>query len=248
MARCVVRVQQGFCHSFNLKSRIAQMKKQTGFTLIELAIVLVIIGLLLGGVLKGQELITQAKIKNAMADFNGITAAYYGYQDRYKAIPGDDLGATRWGLVAGVTIGDGDGQLTGAYNLNLAAPATNATDESSFFWRDLRLAGFVGGTGGLNPNNAVAGMVGVQQGGDTFRSVAATAGSGFTGLILCSSNLPDKIAIAIDTTLDDGVPNTGTVRAITQVAPNPAIAAIAAADVTPYSETGGKQYLVCKSL
>ncbi len=222
------------------------MKKQSGFTLIELAIVLVIIGLLLGGVLKGQELITQAKIKNVMADFNGITAAYYGYQDRYKAIPGDDTGATRWG--AALTTGDGNGVLTGAYNLNLANPAAAATDESAYFWRDLRLAGFVGGTGGANPNNAVAGMVGVQQGGDTFRQVAATAGSGFTGLILCSSNLPDKIAIAIDTTLDDGVPNTGTVRAITQTAPNPAIAANAPADTTPYSETGGKQYLVCKAL
>lgn len=226
------------------------MKKQSGFTLIELAIVLVIIGLLLGGVLKGQELITQAKIKNVIADFNGITAAYYGYQDRYKAIPGDDAGATRWG--ATVSIGNGNGTLGGAWNLNRASPAsstaTTETDESSLFWRHLRLAGFVGGSGGANPNNAVAGMVGVQQGNDTFRSVSGTAGTGFTGLILCSSNLPDKIAIAVDTTLDDGNPQTGNVRAITQTAPNPAIAANAAADTATYSETGGKQYLLCKAL
>ena len=58
---------------------------QKGFTLVEIAIVLVIIGLLLGGILKGQEMITQAKIKNAVADFSGISAAYYGYQDRYRA-------------------------------------------------------------------------------------------------------------------------------------------------------------------
>ena len=49
---------------------------QKGFTLVEIAIVLVIIGLLLGGILKGQEMITQAKIKNAVADFSGISAAY----------------------------------------------------------------------------------------------------------------------------------------------------------------------------
>src|SRR5438874_5633541 len=71
-------------------------KRQQGFTLVEIAIVLVIIGLLLGGILKGQEMITQAKIKNVIADFSGVSAAYHGYQDRYRSIPGDDLGATRW--------------------------------------------------------------------------------------------------------------------------------------------------------
>ena len=71
--------------------------KQAGFTLVEIAIVLVIIGLLLGGILKGQEMITQAKIKNVVNDFNGITAAVNSYQDRYRQLPGDDLNAaTRW--------------------------------------------------------------------------------------------------------------------------------------------------------
>ena len=64
--------------------------RQQGFTLVEIAIVLVIIGLLLGGILKGQEMITQAKIKNAISDFSGISAAYHGYNDRYRALPGDD--------------------------------------------------------------------------------------------------------------------------------------------------------------
>ena len=71
---------------------------QQGFTLVEIAIVLVIIGLLLGGILKGQEMITQAKIKNVIADISGVSAAMYGYQDRYRALPGDDKLATRWGL------------------------------------------------------------------------------------------------------------------------------------------------------
>src|ERR687897_566976 len=75
----------------NLRIRGQAMKsKQQGFTLVEIAIVLVIIGLLLGGILKGQEMITQAKIKNVMADFSGISAAYHGYQDRYRRLPGDD--------------------------------------------------------------------------------------------------------------------------------------------------------------
>ena len=62
-------------------------RMQAGFTLVEIAIVLVIIGLLLGGILKGQEMITQARIKNVVNDFNGITAAYFAYQDRYRSRP-----------------------------------------------------------------------------------------------------------------------------------------------------------------
>src|SRR5580658_4568769 len=74
-------------------------RKQSGFTLVEIAIVLVIIGLLLGGILKGQEMINQAKIKNVVSDFNGIASALYGYSDRYRQLPGDDLNAaSRWNL------------------------------------------------------------------------------------------------------------------------------------------------------
>src|SRR6267378_8393249 len=92
-------------------------RRQQGFTLVEIAIVLVIIGLLLGGILKGQEMITQAKIKNVMSDFSGISAAYHGYQDRYRAIPGDDPGAaTRWTTAPAAFSGTGDGQVSGTYN------------------------------------------------------------------------------------------------------------------------------------
>src|SRR5712671_5868429 len=133
-----------------------------GFTLVEVAIVLVIIGLLLGGILKGQEMITQAKIKNIMSDFSGISAAYHGYQDRYRAIPGDDPGAVaRWTLTGMATpaIGAyGDGVVSGAYG------STTANDESRLFWLHLRSAGFVSGTGQQQPFNAVTGLLGVQTG------------------------------------------------------------------------------------
>ena len=100
---------------------------------------LVIIGLLLGGILKGQEMITQAKIKNIVADFSGVSAAYYGYQDRYRAIPGDDPNAaTRW---TGGHPGSGNGQVAGKYN------SQTATDESRLWWDHLRRAGFVAGAG-----------------------------------------------------------------------------------------------------
>src|SRR5688572_6821667 len=93
---------------------------QKGFTLVEIAIVLVIIGLLLGGILKGQEMITQAKIKNVIADFSGVSAAYHGYQDRYRAIPGDDPNAGRW---AAARAGDGNGVVGGTYNNQCPAGA-----------------------------------------------------------------------------------------------------------------------------
>ena len=67
--------------------------RQSGFTLIELAIVLVIIGLILAAVLKGQEMIQNAKVKNVINDLRGVASAYYAYQDRYHAIPGDDINA-----------------------------------------------------------------------------------------------------------------------------------------------------------
>ena len=48
--------------------------RQAGFTLVEIAIVLVIIGLLLGGVLKGQELVNNAKVKNLANDFRAVSS------------------------------------------------------------------------------------------------------------------------------------------------------------------------------
>src|SRR5438309_9569156 len=126
--------------------------KTQGFTLVEIAIVLVIIGLLLGGILKGQEMITQAKIKNVIADFSGISAAYHGYVDRYKKIPGDDPCAggtvtaancgTTTGRWTGATAGDGNGVVAGKYNISGASTA-----EARQWWDHLRRAGFVSGVG-----------------------------------------------------------------------------------------------------
>ncbi|MGH8765057.1 MAG: hypothetical protein ACRET8_05020, partial [Burkholderiales bacterium] len=81
-------------------------------------------------------------------------------------------------------------------------------------------------------------------GGPVQGSDAAGTG-GFSGLIVCSANLPDKIAVAVDTQMDDGAPQTGTVRSQLQTAPNPAADKAAAA---AYAETGTNTYLICKSL
>ena len=222
-------------------------KTQQGFTLVEIAIVLVIIGLLLGGILKGQEMITQAKIKNVIADFSGISAAYHGYVDRYKKIPGDDPCAggvvtagncgTTTGRWTGATAGNGNGVVAGKYN------SATATDESRLWWDHLRRAGFVSGVGDQQPFNALSGQIGVQTGD----SAGGAALGGFSGIIICSANLPDKISIAADTQMDDGVPATGTVRGVLQTAPNPDIVTATTA-AAAYAETGTNVYTICRSL
>ena len=217
--------------------------RQAGFTLVEIAIVLVIIGLLLGGILKGQEMITQAKIKNLISDFSGVSAAYHGYQDRYRAMPGDDAGVGRWSGVTASTTG-GNGVLTGTYNAATATPEP----ESRMFWQHLRLAGFISGTGPGQPQNSVNGIVGTQMGDGA--ATPATVMGGFNGLLTCSSNIPDKMAIAVDSQLDDGDARAGTLRGQLHASTDgisPAIATTVPG--ANYAEVSASNtYTVCKTL
>jgi prepilin-type N-terminal cleavage/methylation domain-containing protein len=108
------------------------LRKQQGFTLIEIAIVLVIIGLLLGGILQGQSLINSARVRNLISQVDGVKAAFYGFQDRYRALPGDFSQATT--QIAGATT-DGDGK-----------GSIDTPKESIAVWDHLSHAGFITGT------------------------------------------------------------------------------------------------------
>jgi prepilin-type N-terminal cleavage/methylation domain-containing protein len=212
-----------------MKASAYGMDRQRGFTLVEIAIVLVIIGLLLGGILKGQEMITQAKIKNVINDFNGITAAVNSYRDRYRTLPGDDKGAVaRWGSGT-TTDGNGDGVISGSYSASTSTPV-----ESQLFWQHLRLAGFVPGGGFEQPRNSTSGIIGVQT-GDTAGSTALGA---FSSLIMCTTSVPDKVAGAVDTQMDDGLPNSGQVRAFSGAANAAVPTAAPSYSPNAYGETG----------
>jgi len=195
------------------------MKKQAGFTLVEIAIVMVIIGLLLGGVLKGREIITNAKIKNLENDFNGITAAIYNYQDRYRALPGDDKGAkTRFALSAAGPTTQGNGKIEGNFD------STTETDESRLFWLHMRNAGLVAGntTDTQQPTNAFNGLTGVSTG-------ITISGGGIAGLVIAFGSIPSDIAKILESHSDDGEPKTGTIQGLQRDAGG------ATAEITDYN-------------
>lgn len=211
--------------------------KQSGFTLIEIAIVLVIIGLLLGGVLQGQQLIENSRVRSAVNDFNGTAAAAFSYVDRYGRFPGDD-GPTatltaRGASWTGLTGGDLDGILDGAINTTFTGAG-----EVGYFWQQLRAAGFIAG----NPANTLAAALPQNPFGGLIGVNAAVMMNGLAGTKVCMSNANGSSAIALDTQLDDGNGATGRFRATLGVSganTAPATTALAAA----YSEDN--VYTIC---
>jgi len=226
--------------------------RQTGFTLVEIAIVLVIIGLLMGGVLKGQELINSAKVKNFANDFRSIPMFIYAYQDKYRALPGDDINATGHlgvtaagdGATAGSTTttnGDGDGVIKGAWN------STKTSDESYLFWQHVRLAGLAPGSTDPTateyiPKNADGGIIGVTSGSSGALPIKGLRGTYF----VCSSGILGKFAKQLDTMMDDGNTAGGSMMAA-EITVNTAQTTGVDATATA-SIDDAKSYTVCMGL
>ena len=202
-------------------------RNQSGFTLIEIAIVLVIIGLLLGGVLKGQELINSAKVKNLANDFRNIPVFIYGYQDKFKSLPGDDKDPVTH-LGSPVTLVTpttpqvlGNGLIEGIWY-----PAV-LTDETLLFWQHIRVAGLASGPtalpgntaaiGAFLPSNAAGGLIGVQSGtsSTTTTPIKDSSGNAIRGsYIICSDGILGKFVTQLDITMDDGKTDTGSMMAV----------------------------------
>ena len=207
-------------------------RNQSGFTLIEIAIVLVIIGLLLGGVLKGQELINSAKVKNLATDFKSTPVYIYNFQDKFRALPGDDsqvtihvTGATAASPVATL----GDGKIDGRWD-----DYSVLTTEAVMFWQHVRLSGIATGitapgnvTTAYPPRNTLGGLIGVTN----SLSASATDGLPIAGLkgvyIICSGSIQGKFAKQLDIIMDDGITNSGFMMTATTATGSTGSAAVA---------------------
>lgn len=187
-------------------SKCLKYRAAAGFTLVEVAIVLVIIGLILGGVFKGQALIDSARVRSIQSELTGIQSAWLSFADRYRAIPGDFARADLQ-IDSAARPGNGNGRLDSA-------------GERAGVWQQLALAGFISGSfdgsaanvgtaGGVDctastcPKNPFNGYYKIAYGSQAAGSESAA------NEILTGRQMPVGILAQLDTRLDDGVAMTG---------------------------------------
>jgi len=205
-------------------------RKQSGFTLVEIAIVLVVIGLLLGGILKGQQLINSARVRN-MADQNSaVQSSYYGFIDRFRNIPGDmtptaacknigsEVDPTGCGGSSPSVGGNGDGRI-------------NTIPEAGAVWAQMSVAGFLNGTYTGKTSDATAYKTGVATGAvppNAFQGPILLAHSSAyknsNGVVRLAysfgGNIPVPLLRDLDQKLDDGVAGTGVMRSAVSAGDN----------------------------
>ena len=181
------------------------LRKTQGFTLVEIAIVLVIIGLLLGGILKGHELITGARVRELVARQDGIKAAFFAFEERFRAAPGDYSQATI--NIRGATQnGNGNGRIE----------STTVPNESILAWEHLTQAGFLTPTLVYNATESV--LTTLSNSSNVFQQIIydGVYGGGTTAApsplrhnIKTGSQIPVHLLAELDRKIDDGMPNTG---------------------------------------
>jgi prepilin-type N-terminal cleavage/methylation domain-containing protein len=206
-----------------------------GFSLVELSIVLVILGLLTGGILGGQALIRAAEMRAVGTEYDKWQAAVYTFKQKYFAYPGDFDKATQFWLDSGGNPVSWDGNNNGRIDFPVAA---NSEGEVFTFWQHLALAGLIEGefTGLSGSNGAQDSYIGENVPGSKFSSAGWSAqridlGSPgpdsynleYGSLLQFGAKIPNwemggpvmspEEAWNIDTKLDDGQPAKGKIIA-----------------------------------
>lgn len=216
---------------------------ERGYSLVELSIVLIIIGLLVGGVLAGQSLIQSARIKNTVSEADNYKKAVLAFRDQYQYLPGDiPNAASIWGPADGgsgnsagcstiqstdITTcnGDNDGRIesTGA-----GSPASSV--ERLRLWQHLSNAGFIEGQytgaydagsiviGQTNPETPLGGAYQIHyQGSPLFGRTGHFVKFGAIGSTTTGANdglISPKDAVKIDRKYDDGQADSGDIVAL----------------------------------
>jgi len=210
--------------------------QQKGFTLVELAIVLTIVGLLIGGILKGQQLIANAQVTAQIAQLKGVEAALITFNDSYQSLPGDMLlASTRLpatGCGGGVCPnGNGDGQMgtPSAAGPVVTVAGAAPVGENLGFWEHLSAANLLAGISGVLPNFGSglpngkftgSGLVATTitnapYGGGIWVTVATANNAGALGNGLAAGGglMTPNQAAQIDRKMDDGQSQSGSLVA-----------------------------------
>lgn len=212
-----------------MQPRAAELKREEGFTLIELSIVLVIIGLIVGGVLVGQDLIKAAELRAGVSQIEKYEAAANTFRTKYNGLPGDIMNPANYGLSNTGLTPNGNGVLNRS-----ADDGTSFDLEAAAFFRHLAQTSLIADsiTGTSFGSAAVGTLTNYVPVSKLGRGVLVlpVGASGINYYVLSVPTVAAGVltftdgtemavidAFGFDNKLDDGNPSTGKVIAVTDI-------------------------------